>query len=219
MEESWRPAVLPTEGGTRVLVFGYGTWESGVQLECAATETRPGVRILPDLSHDTASRVAEHVAAHRQPGDIVVASIHWGDNWGYEIQAEQQRFAHRLVDSGAVDLVHGHSSHHVKGIEVYREHLILYGCGDFIDDYEGIAGHEAFRPDLVLAYFPRIDVESGSSRLVLLDMVPFRSRRFRLERASREDAEWLQDRLNREGEPLGTGVQLTPDGVLELHWR
>jgi len=50
-----------------------------------------------------------------------------------------------------VDIVHGHSSHHVKGIEVHRGKLILYGCGDFIDDYEGIKGYEAFRDDLVPA--------------------------------------------------------------------
>ena len=45
-------------------------------------------------------------------------------------------------------------AHHVKGIEVYRQKLILYGCGDFIDDYEGIRGYEQFRDDLVLMYFP-----------------------------------------------------------------
>ena len=49
----------------------------------------------------------------------------------------QIRFAHRLIDAG-VDVVHGHSSHHPRPIEVYRGKLILYGCGDTIDDYEGI---------------------------------------------------------------------------------
>jgi len=33
-----------------------------------------------------------------------------------------------------VDIIHGHSSHHVKAIEVYKEKLILYGCGDFLSD-------------------------------------------------------------------------------------
>ena len=50
-------------------------------------------------------------------GDVVVVSIHWGGNWGYEISKAQCEFARTLIDLG-VDIVHGHSSHHVKGIEV-----------------------------------------------------------------------------------------------------
>jgi poly-gamma-glutamate synthesis protein (capsule biosynthesis protein) len=44
----------------------------------------------------------------------------------------QIRFTHRQIDEG-VDVVHGHSSHHPRPIEVYRGKLILYGCGDTID--------------------------------------------------------------------------------------
>lgn len=61
--------------------------------------------------------------------DIVVASIHWGRNWGYEVPPAQRRFARWLLDGG-VDIVHGHSSHHVRPIELYRDKLILYGCGN-----------------------------------------------------------------------------------------
>ena len=41
-------------------------------------------------------------------------------------------FAHFLVDECEVDLVHGHSAHHVQGIEQRNGKLILYGCGDAI---------------------------------------------------------------------------------------
>ena len=77
-------------------------------------------------------------------------------------------------------MVHGHSAHHVKGIEVYRERLILYGCGDFFNDYEGIGGYEAFRGDLSLMYFPTLEPASG--RLKALRMTPTQVRRFRLQR-------------------------------------
>ena len=70
------------------------------------------------------------------------------------------RFAHWLVDGG-VDIVHGHSSHHPRPIEVYRDRLILYGCGDFIDDYEGIEGYEQYRDDLVLMYFATLSPATG----------------------------------------------------------
>jgi Putative enzyme of poly-gamma-glutamate biosynthesis (capsule formation) len=76
----------------------------------------------------------------KQQGDIVVASIHWGGNWDYKVPREQREFAHKLIDEAGVDVIHGHSSHHIKGIEVYRGKLIMYGCSDLLNDYEGISG-------------------------------------------------------------------------------
>lgn len=92
--------------------------------------------LLTDLSDRTATRVARRALAEKRLGDITVVSVHWGSNWGYEVDDRQIDFAHRLIDEG-VDVVHGHSSHHPRPIEVYREKLILYGCGDTVDDYEG----------------------------------------------------------------------------------
>lgn len=53
----------------------------------------------------------------------------------------------------------GHSSHHVKGIEVYNGKMIAYGAGDFLNDYEGIVGqgYEDFRDDLCCLYVPTLD--------------------------------------------------------------
>ena len=122
-----------------------------------------------------------------------------------------------MIEEAGVDLVHGHSSHHVKGVEVHRGKLILYGCGDFLNDYEGIPGHEEYRGDLALAYSASVRPSDGS--LERLDMVPFQMRRFRLRRASRRDAQWLRDVLVREGKALGTGAEMTPDGSISLGWR
>jgi poly-gamma-glutamate synthesis protein (capsule biosynthesis protein) len=150
-----------------------------------------------------------------RPGDVVVASIHWGGNWGYSVPDDQISFAHRLIDEG-VSIVHGHSSHHVKTIEVYRERLILYGCGDFLTDYEGISGYEQFRGDLTLMYLIEIDPLQG--RLLKARMVPMQVRRFRLNRASVEDSLWLYDLLNRLGAPFNTQAQLESDYSLTLKW-
>lgn len=112
--------------------------------------------------------------------------------------------------------VHGHSSHHVKGIEVYKDRLILYGAGDFINDYEGIAGYEEFRGDLVLMHFASVDPATG--KLARLQMTPMQIKQFRLSRASRADALWLRDVLNREGQALGTSVEMDQNNVLTLRW-
>lgn len=216
LEEAIAPAVfnLPDKG--RVLVFSYGHTSSGIPSDWAATPTRSGVNLLHDLSDSEVERVAEEVRAAKQANDIVVASIHWGGNWGYEVPAGQKSLARRLIDRAGVDVVHGHSSHHAKGIEVYRNKLILYGCGDFLTDYEGITGYEEFRDDLVVMYFAHLAPESGA--LVGLSMVPLQLKTMRLNRPSESDVIWLRDTLNREGERFGTRVERTEDGTLQLRW-
>jgi poly-gamma-glutamate synthesis protein (capsule biosynthesis protein) len=210
------PAILTQEKG-RVLVFAFASPSSGVPLSWAAAVETPGINIVSRFSPQTAVRISEQVRAIARTGDIVVASIHWGSNWGYEITHEQTEFAHRLVEACDVDIVHGHSSHHVKGIEVHHGKLILYGCGDFIDDYEGIMGYEEFRDDLVLMYFPTLRINDGA--LVSLEMVPLQIRNMRLQRASRMDAEWLAGTLERESRAVGTHIRLGADDVLRLAWH
>jgi poly-gamma-glutamate synthesis protein (capsule biosynthesis protein) len=76
-------------------------------------------------------------------------------------------------------------------IEVHAGVPIIYGAGDLINDYEGIPGHEAYRPDLRLLYI--IDFEDG--RAVALHALGLQVRRFRLERADERDLDWLKGRL------------------------
>jgi poly-gamma-glutamate synthesis protein (capsule biosynthesis protein) len=170
--------------------------------------------LLPDLSKKTANAVASEVCAYRKPRDIVVVSIHWGSNWGYEIPGSHIAFAHALIDCGCCDVLHGHSSHHPRSIEVYRGKLVLYGCGDFINDYEGIGGHEEYRGDLAAMYLPEIDEEGGG--LTHLTIALFHIRRFRLERATRRDVIWFQSRMNAVSPLLPGG--LTVDARERLRW-
>jgi poly-gamma-glutamate synthesis protein (capsule biosynthesis protein) len=207
--------VLDIADRARVLVFAFASPTSGVPSAWAATAHAAGVNLLPDLSEASAVRIAEQMAQVRRPRDIVVASLHWGPNWGYETDS-QRAFAHALIDKAGVSVVHGHSSHHAKAIEIYRDRLILYGCGDFLNDYEGIAGYESYRDDLALMYFVDIDVENGA--LCAGEIAVLQIRRFQLVKASAQDVDWTQQRLNRECRRLGTRVDQTADGGLALGW-
>jgi poly-gamma-glutamate capsule biosynthesis protein CapA/YwtB (metallophosphatase superfamily) len=214
LAEARAPAVVEISGKGRLVVFGFGDESSGIPSSWAATTDRPGIDVLPDLSEATATGIVERVQEVKRARDVVVASIHWGSNWGYEVSRAQQRFARRLLDGG-VDVVHGHSSHHVRPIEIYRGKLILYGCGDFLNDYEGITGYEEFRDDLTLMYFATLQPETG--RLVSLRMTPMQIRNLRANRATPEDAGWLGHTLARMSRAFGARVELTADGTLALH--
>ena len=213
-DEAARPVVQALPGGQHLIVGACAHESSGVPDHWAALTDEPGVNLLPDLSDDTAADVAARVASHKQPGDVAVLSIHWGGNWGYHVPRQQISFAHRLVEGG-IDIVYGHSSHHVRPIEIYRDRLILYGCGDFIDDYEGITGYERYRDDLALMFFPAVSRQTG--RVVMLEMVPLQIRHMRLNRASLADAGWICETVNKISRPFGTGVTVTEHGA--LRWR
>jgi poly-gamma-glutamate capsule biosynthesis protein CapA/YwtB (metallophosphatase superfamily) len=212
--KSGAPAVLGGSHG-RVLVFAFAAMDSGVPRNWSAQPDRPGVNFIEAFDDQKIQSVKAEVLAARKSGDIVIASIHWGGNWGHHIPAAHVSFAHALIDEAMVDIIHGHSSHHPKGWEIYRGKLILYGCGDFLNDYEGIAGHEEYRGDLALMYLPMID-EAGGGSLASLDMVPFQIRRFRLNRATQEDARWLCTMLNLRCRSSGTWMTVGRNGILHL---
>jgi poly-gamma-glutamate synthesis protein (capsule biosynthesis protein) len=214
-KEAWRPVRVHRDG-LGVVILGVGTAGSGIPAAWAADAHHPGVAYLKDLSGRTIDQVAAAIAGVKQPNDVAVLSIHWGGNWGYGVSTARRRFAHRLIDESSVDVIHGHSSHHPVGIEVYREHLILYGCGDLITDYEGIGGHEEFRASLGGLYLPSIQPATG--KLVDLTIIPTRMKNFQLVRPSDEDARWLAAALDSAGAPFRTSTAADAFGNLRLSW-
>ncbi len=215
IDDAQRPAILDIPRKGRVVVLSFALPDSGTPSDWAATPVSPGVNLLPDLFSASAGLACDLARKAARPGDILVVSIHWGANWGYRVSNAQRQFAHRLIEEAGASIVHGHSSHHPKGVEVYRNRLVLYGCGDFLNDYEGISGYESFRGDLSLMYFADIDAASGD--LLQLRLVPLHMRRMRLKRASGADVEWLAHTLDRESAPFGVRVRQA-DGALSASW-
>jgi poly-gamma-glutamate synthesis protein (capsule biosynthesis protein) len=207
---------LQAAGKARVLLAACMTSDAGAPPDWAAGDDRPGVNLITP-SDEAADLIAHDFAAIRRPGDVAIVSIHWGRNWGYSVGEAQRAFARSLIRRAGVSVVHGHSSHHPKGLEVFEDGLILYGCGDFLNDYEGIGGYEAFRSDLVAAYLASVDPANG--RLRALEILPFQIRRFRLQRPSGGDLAWFGARLDRESAQFGTRIDLAPDGRLFVRLR
>lgn len=105
------------------------------QPEWSATDKKPGIFYVPvNLKDKRAKYLLELIKKTRDDVDILIVSAHWGPNWGYTPLPEHIPFAHALIDAGA-DIIFGHSPHIFQGIEIYKNKVILYSLGNFIDDY------------------------------------------------------------------------------------
>ncbi|KEF60390.1 uncharacterized protein A1O9_01950 [Exophiala aquamarina CBS 119918] len=148
----------------------------------------------------------------KQRSKLKIISIHWGPNYRWRPSKEIVELAHWLVDECDIDIIHGHSSHHIQGIEIYKGKLILYGCGDFVDDY---AVDKSWRNDLSAAWrvtvAPNNEVAERGERLMVqkLEVFPNRIERFSANLLSPgdEDHQWLQKKFRDLCDELGTKIE------------
>ncbi|KAJ5939275.1 hypothetical protein N7466_002409 [Penicillium verhagenii] len=140
---------------------------------------------------------------------LKIISVHWGPNYSWCPSERIRSLAHFLVDECGVDIVHGHSSHHVQGVEVYGGKLIIYGCGDFVDDY---MVREKYRNDLGAVWRVVVREDNGTGRglgLDRLEIFPTRVDRFRanLLDAGDEDHGWVREKVRDLSAEMGTAVR------------
>lgn len=211
------PAIVRAPSGQRWLVFACACADSGVPQAWQARSRQAGLQRLDAASPRSAARLLRTVRQHRRPGDRVIVSVHWGGNWGWHPESGQQAFAHALIDAGLVDLVHGHSCHHPRPIEVYRNKLILYGCGDLINDYEGIGQRMAGDLGVALLCFARLCTQTGD--LLQLELQAWRMQRFRLVRAEPAQAQAFFRLFNQRSAAFGCWLQVRDAKSWRLAWR
>lgn len=208
----------------KVLAIGFPS--AGVPLQWAASDVKPGVYVAENTDTSTAETIMngflENEVSMQPKNCINIVSLHWGPNWGWGLCDGWRDFAHKLIDKGA-HMVIGHSSHHVKGVEIYNGKMIAYGMGDFLNDYEGIVGqgHDVFRGDLTCLYLPSVDSKSGD--IIDLLMVPCKIKNLKVSRATdAEDIEWLRSTISNEGTVLGTSCEtcsFSGHTYLRLQWN
>ncbi|KTD21606.1 CapA family protein [Legionella londiniensis] len=210
LDQAQMPAIIPLNERNRCLIFSLGLETSGIPAGWQARANRPGVWLLDDLSSDTVTIIKNTIDYFRKPGDICIVSIHWGGNWGYQIPAEHQDFAHELIDEAGIHLLHGHSSHHPQGIEIYNHMPILYGCGDFFNDYEGISGYEEYKGHLSLMYFLKFD--PITLWIKHIELVPMEIKKFSLHYPAIHDFKWMLETMQKSSSPFLTEITLGKRG-------
>lgn len=201
LHQAQGPARLALPDGGRLLLFAWALASSGVPADWGARFDRPGVALLPAIDAGTAKWMAHCIRRQRRAGDRLAVALHWGANWVPVVPEAHRWLARQLIDLAGVDLVVGHSSHHPLPLELHAGRLILYGCGDLINDYAGLPAHGPWRPDLVCLYATDLDRRSGE--LLRLTIHPFQLRRFRLHRAAAADRQLLWRQM---------GLELSPPG-------
>jgi poly-gamma-glutamate capsule biosynthesis protein CapA/YwtB (metallophosphatase superfamily) len=110
-----KTAVLAYSG---VFKHVYPAWEAGPE--------KPGA-----LYYREREQFIADIEKARRWADVVIVSLHFGDEYTHRVNREQQETGRLAVDSGA-DLVLGHHSHAPQGIEIYRGKPIVYSLGNFL---------------------------------------------------------------------------------------
>ena len=167
----------------------------------------PGFNLFVYTRNTRAQLREMFVGAETTKPALKVFSVHWGPNYAWRPDARVTSLAHFLVDECGVDIVHGHSSHHVQGVEVYRGKLIIYGCGDFVDDY---ALNREYRNDLGALWRVVVRERSGGGlALERLEIFPTRVERFQAHLLDSGDADhgWVSQKIRELSGELGTTVK------------
>ncbi len=129
--EALKPAIMELPNREKIGVIAFTDNEP----DWEAKEFQPGISYLPvDLEDERAEEMFDTIRETKKKVDILVVSAHWGPNWGDRPPGHHLPFGRGLIEAGA-DIVFGHSSHVFRGVEVYKGRPIIYGAGDFIDDY------------------------------------------------------------------------------------
>lgn len=136
----------------------------------------------------------EQVKASRKDADVVIVSVHWGDELIEYPGLPQRQLALRLREAGA-DIVMGHHPHVFQGIDRAESNVIAFSLGNFIfDGFSAPTGWSiilsvSVRPDKTLAcqvlpivrdHHFRPQLAQGDQKAALLEEIEKRNEHCRM---------------------------------------
>lgn len=119
-----QPVVLEA-AGWRV---GYLAYSLIVPAASRADADSAGINTL---AKEFSPALSKAIAALREQADIVVVSFHWGKESTSTPAAYQRDIGRAAIDAGA-DIVAGHHTHSLQGVELYHGGVIAYSLGNFL---------------------------------------------------------------------------------------
>jgi len=126
-EEQARQELVLDINGLKVALLAYTRPAPASEYpQWAAGPDKPGT-----VFHQDRERMLDDVARARDKADILIVSMHWGNEYTHGVTDGQRELGHLLIDNG-VDLVLGHHPHAPQGIEIYKDKPIVYSLGNFL---------------------------------------------------------------------------------------
>lgn len=159
-EEARTPRILDVDGvkiGHVSFTFGFNGFREPTGTPWLANELRVDAVLA-------AARAAKDVGA-----DVVIASLHWGNEFQSEPTAEQQSIARALLADDAVDLIVGHHAHVVQPFEQINGKWVAYGLGNLVARH---AQPRGTTEEGVIARFRFAKASDGRWRVDHVDYVP-----------------------------------------------
>jgi poly-gamma-glutamate synthesis protein (capsule biosynthesis protein) len=97
----------------------------------------------PSVAFYDSVAATEAVRTLKRKADVVVVSLHWGEEYWKKRNSSQVKVGHQLIDAGA-DLILGHHPHVIQEIEEHRGAVIVYSLGNFVFDQRKAATKKSF---------------------------------------------------------------------------
>lgn len=149
-EDEAHQAVVQEINGRKITILNYMDSENFAEYSYSvmpyANGSSPGYSAYD--SEDAQKQIAEN-----NDSDLIIAYMHFGNEYHTSPNANQVNISHELIDYGA-DVVIGSHPHVTEGIEMYKGKPIFYSLGNFIFDQSNPATHSA--------YFVQIDLIGGT---------------------------------------------------------
>ena len=149
-EDEAHQAVVQDINGRKITILNYmdsnNFAEYSYDVMPYANGSSPGYS-----AYDSAD--AQKQISENNDSDLIIAYMHFGNEYSNSPNEDQVKIAHELIDYGA-DVVIGSHPHVTQGIEMYNGKPIFYSLGNFIFDQSNPATH--------IAYFVQIDLIGGT---------------------------------------------------------
>lgn len=123
IEEAMSPVYFEIQGKT--IAYVAASRAEKYRLTPQATEDEPGIL----LCYDTELFI-QAIKEAKQNAEYVIAYVHWGTEYSYELEEVQLITGKEYLDAGA-DIVIGAHPHCLQGIEYYEGKPIVYSLGNF----------------------------------------------------------------------------------------
>ncbi|MBP3791526.1 MAG: CapA family protein [Methanobrevibacter sp.] len=139
-EDEAHQAVVKDVNGRKITILNYmdsnNFAEYSYDAMPYANGSSPGYSAYD--SEDAQKQISEN-----NDSDLIVAYMHFGNEYSNSPNDDQVKIAHELIDYGA-DIVIGSHPHVTQGIEMYNGKPIFYSLGNFIFDQSNTATHSAY---------------------------------------------------------------------------